>query len=75
MDDSTYKGVYVYSPDAVETGLRSGEVGSLFLEGRRAYDKDFDDKTVQHVWADFDAFRRAQAGGCAGGVGRKALVR
>jgi len=40
--------------------MRSGEAGNLFLEGRRAHGQDFDEKTVQHVWADFDAFRRAQ---------------
>jgi hypothetical protein len=25
--------------------------------------KTFEEKTVQHVWADFDAFRRVQAAG------------
>jgi len=30
-------------------------------KGGDATVKTFDEKTVQHVWADFDAFRRAQA--------------
>jgi hypothetical protein len=32
-------------------------------KGGEATVKTFDEKTVQHVWADFDAFRRAQAVG------------
>ena len=62
MEDSTYKGVYLYSPDAVNPACgRSGEAGNLFLKGGRSDGQGFDEKTVQHVWEDFDAFRRAQA--------------
>jgi hypothetical protein len=33
--------------------------------------KTFDEKTVQHVWADFNAFRRAQSVGTQAASGAK----
>ena len=61
MDDSTYKGVYVYSPDAVKPDCGQVKLEVYSSKGGEPTIKTFDDKTVQHVWADFDAFRRAQA--------------
>ncbi len=60
MEDSTYKGVYLYSPDAVNPGCGQVKLEIYSSKGGEAAVKTFDEKTVQHVWADFDAFRRAQ---------------
>lgn len=59
MQDSTYKGIYAYGPEAV-----SPECGEVKLEifsskNSAPVTKILDDKSVQHIWADFDAFRRA----------------
>ena len=61
MDDSTYKGVYIYSPDAVNPDCGQVKMQIFSSKGGDPTVKTFDDKTVQHVWADFDAFRRSQA--------------
>src|SRR5437879_13700503 len=63
MEDSTYKGVYMYSPDAVQP-----DCGQVKLEIYSAMHGDptvktLEEKTVQHVWAEFADFRRAQAVG------------
>ena len=63
MDDSTYKGIYLYSPDAVKPDCGQVKLEVYSSKGGDATVKTFDEKTVQHVWADFDAFRRAQATG------------
>ena len=63
MDDSTYKGIYLYSPDAVKPDCGQVKLEVYSSKGGDATVKTFDEKTVQHVWADFDAFRRAQASG------------
>ncbi|MBZ5502983.1 MAG: S1C family serine protease [Acidobacteriia bacterium] len=65
MDDSTYKGVYMYPPDAVNP-----ECGQVRLEIYSSKNGDptvlkFDQKSVEHVWADFEAFRKAQAAAVA----------
>jgi S1-C subfamily serine protease len=60
MEDSTYKGVYMYSPDAVNPDCGQVKVEIYSAKGGDPTVKTFDEKTVQHVWADFDAFRRAQ---------------
>jgi len=63
MDDSTYKGVYLYSPDAVNPDCGQVKLQIYSSKGGDPTVKTFDEKTIQHVWADFDAFRRAQAAG------------
>ena len=63
MDDSTYKGIYLYSPDAVKPGCGQVKLEIYSSKGGDPTVKAFDEKTVQHVWADFDAFRKAQATG------------
>lgn len=61
INDSTYFGVYRYPPDAV-----APDCGKVKLEiysskgGAQPVVKVFDSKTVEHVWADFEAFRKAQ---------------
>jgi len=63
MEDSTYKGVYMYSPDAVNPDCGQVKLEIYSAKGGDPTVKTFEEKTVQHVWADFDAFRRAQAVG------------
>ena len=63
MDDSTYKGIYVYSPDAVNPDCGQIKLEIYSSKGAEPTVRAFDEKTVQHVWADFHAFRRAQAAG------------
>src|SRR5437899_276393 len=63
MDDSTYKGIYVYSPDSVNPDCGQVKLEIYSSKGAEPTVKAFDEKTVQHVWADFGAFRRAQAAG------------
>src|SRR5437667_12308503 len=63
MEDSTYKGVYLYSPDAVNPDCGQVKLEIYSAKGGDPTFKTFEEKTVQHVWADFDAFRRAQAVG------------
>src|SRR5258708_10970475 len=63
MEDSTYKGVYMYSPDAVNPDCAQVKLEIYSAKGGDPTVKTFEEKTVQHVWADFDAFRRAQAVG------------
>ena len=63
MDDSTYKGVYLYSPDAVNPDCGQVKLEIYSSKGGDPTVKTFDEKSVQHVWADFDAFRRAQSVG------------
>ena len=61
MEDSTYKGVYLYSPEAVNPACGQVKLEIYSSKGGEPTVKAFEEKTVQHVWADFDAFRRAQA--------------
>ncbi len=63
MEDSTYKGVYMYSPDAVNPDCAQVKLEIYSAKGGDPTVKTFEEKTVQHVWADFDAFRRTQAVG------------
>jgi len=63
MDDSTYKGIYVYSPDAVNPNCGQIKLEIYSSKGAEPTVRAFDEKTVQHVWADFDAFRKTQAAG------------
>jgi S1-C subfamily serine protease len=59
MEDSTYKGAYTYNPDAVSPIC--GEVKLEIYSSKSAEPviKVLDEKSVQRIWADFDAFRRA----------------
>jgi len=60
MQDSTYKGVYLYAPDAVNPDCGQVKMEIYSSKGGEPIVKTFDEKTIQHVWADFDAFRKAQ---------------
>jgi S1-C subfamily serine protease len=59
MDDTTFKGVYVYPPDAVSPECKDVKLVVYSNKSEEPVTKTLDEKTVQLVWADFDAFRRA----------------
>jgi hypothetical protein len=60
MDDSTYKGAYLFSPDAVSPECGVVKLAIYSSKSEEPVIKTLDEKSVQHIWADFDAFRRAQ---------------
>ena len=60
MDDSTYKGAYLFSPDAVTPECGVVKLAIYSSKSEEPIIKTLDEKSVQHIWADFDAFRRAQ---------------
>lgn len=61
MDDSTYKGAYFYSPDAVNPDCSEVKLAIYSSKNEEPVIKVLDEKSVQHIWADFEAFRRAEA--------------
>jgi S1-C subfamily serine protease len=61
MDDSTYRGIYLFPPDAVNPDCGEVKLAIYSSKDNEPVMKALDEKSVQHVWADFDAFRRAQA--------------
>ena len=60
MDDSTYKGAYIYSPEAVNPGCSEVKLAIYSSKSEEPVIKVLDEKSVQHIWADFEAFRRAE---------------
>ena len=60
MDDSTYKGVYLFPPDAVNPECGVVKLAIFSSKNEEPLFKTLDEKSVQHIWADFEAFRRAQ---------------
>ena len=60
MDDSTYKGAYLFSPDAVNPECGVVKLAIYSSKSEEPVIKTLDEKSVQHIWADFDAFRRAE---------------
>ncbi|HKW31497.1 MAG TPA: serine protease [Candidatus Acidoferrum sp.] len=61
MEDSTYKGVYAYRPEAVSPDCGEVKLEIYSSKSNAPATKIFDDKSIQHIWADFDAFRTAQS--------------
>ena len=59
MEDATFKGIYLYPPDAINPQCGQAKLVIYSTKGDEPIVKVFDEKTVQAVWADFDAFRRA----------------
>ena len=56
---STYKGAYFYSPDAVSPDCSEVKLAIYSSKSEEPVIKVLDEKSVQHIWADFEAFRRA----------------
>ncbi|HWY05249.1 MAG TPA: serine protease [Candidatus Acidoferrales bacterium] len=59
MDDATFKGVYLFSPDAVNPNCGEVKLAIYSSKSEEPVIKALDEKSVQHIWADFEAFRRA----------------
>jgi len=60
MDDSTFKGVYLFSPDAVNPDCGEVKLAIYSSKGGEPVIKALDEKSVQHIWADFEPFRRVE---------------
>ena len=60
MDDSTYKGVYLYSPDAVNPSCHEVKLAIYSSKSDEPVIRILDEKSVTRIWGDFSAFRRAE---------------
>lgn len=60
MEDSTYKGAYFFSPDAVNPDCSEVKLAIYSSKSEEPVIKVLDEKSVQHIWADFEAFRRTE---------------
>ena len=58
MEDSTYKGAYLFPPDAVNPSCHEMKLAIFSSKGDEPAIKVLDEKSVQRVWEDFAAFRR-----------------
>jgi hypothetical protein len=61
MEDSTYKGIYLYSPDAVNPSCQEVKLAIYSSKGDVPVTKTLDGKSVARIWADFSAFRQVQS--------------
>jgi len=59
LEDSTYKGVYFYPPDAVNPQCGTVKIAIYSSKTEEPVVKTLDGNTAAHIWADFDAFRHA----------------
>ena len=59
LEDSTYKGVYFYPPDAVNPQCGTVKIAIYSSKSEEPVVKTLDGNTTTRIWADFDAFRRA----------------
>ena len=60
LEDSTYKGAYFYPPDAVNPQCGTVKIAIYSSKTEVPVVKVFDANTTGRIWADFDAFRRAE---------------
>jgi hypothetical protein len=60
LEDSTYKGAYFYPPDAVNPQCGTVKIAIYSSKSEVPVVKVFDGNTTGRIWADFDAFRRAE---------------
>lgn len=60
MDDSTYKGLYVFSPNAVNPSCHEVKLAIYSSKNAEPTTRALDEKTVMRIWEDFSAFRRAE---------------
>lgn len=61
LEDSTYKGAYFYPPDAVNPQCGTVKIAIYSSKSEEPVVKTLDGNTTTRIWADFDAFRRADA--------------
>jgi S1-C subfamily serine protease len=60
MEDSTYKGIYLFTPDAVNPNCHEVKLAIYSSKNDEPVTKVLDEKSVRRVWEDFAAFRRAE---------------
>jgi S1-C subfamily serine protease len=61
VEDSTYKGAYFYPPDAVNPQCGTVKIAIYSSKSEEPVVQTLDGNTTTRIWADFDAFRRADA--------------
>jgi hypothetical protein len=61
LEDSTYKAAYFYPPDAVSPQCGTVKIAIYSSKSGEPVIQTLDGNTVARIWADFDAFRRADA--------------
>jgi hypothetical protein len=61
LEDSTYKGAYLYPPDAINPQCGTVKLAIYSSKSDEPVVKTLDGNTASHIWADFAAFRRADA--------------
>jgi len=61
MEDSSYMGRYSYPPDAVNPDCGTVKIAIYSSKNDEPVIKELSSGTVDHIWADFDAFRQADA--------------
>jgi len=61
LEDSTYKGAYFYPPDAVNPQCGTVKIAIYSSKSEEPVTKTLDGSTTTRIWADFDAFRHADA--------------
>ena len=61
LEDSIYKGAYFYPPDAVNPQCGTVKLAIYSSKSDVPVIKALDGNTTSRIWADFDAFRRADA--------------
>jgi len=61
LEDSTYKGAYFYPPDAVNPQCGAVKIAIYSSKSAEPVIKTLEGNTATRIWADFDAFRRADA--------------
>jgi S1-C subfamily serine protease len=61
LEDSTYKGAYFYPPDAVNPQCGTIKIAIYSSKSAEPVIKTLEGNTTARIWADFDAFRRADA--------------
>lgn len=59
MEDSTYKGVYLFPPDAMNPSCSEMKLTIYSSKGDEPVIKVLSEKAVRRIWEDFAAFRRA----------------
>jgi hypothetical protein len=60
MDDSTFKGVYLYSPDAVNPSCHEVKLAIYSSKSDEPVIRMLERKSVTRIWEDFSTFRRAE---------------
>ena len=61
LEDSTYKGAYLYPPDAINPQCGTVKIAIYSSKSEEPVVKTLDGNTTTRIWADFDAFRRADS--------------